>query len=205
MVMLAKSSAGARVGQTLAGSVRRDEVLEHREALHEVGLDRALDDLALRVRHEAAHPGELADLVERSAGSGVGHHVDRVRLRERLHHLVGDGIGRLRPDRDDPLVPLLLRHEAAVVLELDLRDLLLEADERLFLPVGDDDVVLRDRDARPRREPEGQRLDDVERGRDGVRAIVLDEVADERVELALRQRPVNERMILERAARRLVD
>ena len=75
--------AQRRVGETLAGAVGRDEVLEHREAFHEVGLDRTLDDLALRIRHQAAHAGELADLRERAAGAGVGHHEDRVQLVER--------------------------------------------------------------------------------------------------------------------------
>ena len=71
----ARQVAGVRrlrggVGQALPGAVRRDEVLEHREALTEVRLDRALDDLAdaarqllLRLRHQAAHAGELPDLV----------------------------------------------------------------------------------------------------------------------------------------------
>ena len=54
--------AQRRVGQTLAGTVGRDEVLEHGQALDEVGLDRALDDLALRIGHQAAHAGELTDL-----------------------------------------------------------------------------------------------------------------------------------------------
>ena len=75
-----------RVGEALAGAVRGDEVLEHRQALHEVGLDRPLDDLALRVGHQAAHPGELADLLERPAGSRVGHHEDRVQLVEVVLH-----------------------------------------------------------------------------------------------------------------------
>src|SRR5579864_1409899 len=77
----------ARVGgaergvcETLARTVGRDEVLEHRQAFHEVGLDRALDDLALRIRHQTAHAGELAKLCERAAGTRVGHHVDRVQL-----------------------------------------------------------------------------------------------------------------------------
>ena len=104
------------VRETLAGAVRRDEVLEDGEALHEVGLDRAGDDLALRIGHQAAHAGELADLVERSARAGVGHHVDRVRRLEVVHHPVGDLVGRARPDGDDPLVALLLGHESAVVL-----------------------------------------------------------------------------------------
>jgi hypothetical protein len=52
--------AQRRVGAALAGAVGRDEVLEHRQAFHEVRLDRPLDDLALRIRHQAAHAGELA-------------------------------------------------------------------------------------------------------------------------------------------------
>ena len=59
-----------RVGQTLTSAVRRDEVLEHRQAFTEVRLDRAFDDLAdttgellLRLRHQAAHTRELTDLV----------------------------------------------------------------------------------------------------------------------------------------------
>ena len=88
--------AERRVGETLAGAVGRDEVLEHRQALHEVGLDRALDDLALRIRHQAAHTRELTDLLEGSTRSRVGHHVDRVELEQRLLHGVG------RPRRSPP-------------------------------------------------------------------------------------------------------
>jgi hypothetical protein len=47
------------VRQTLAGAVRRDEVLEHRQPLAEVGGDRRLDDLARRLGHQAAHAGQL--------------------------------------------------------------------------------------------------------------------------------------------------
>ena len=135
-----------RIGETLARAVGRDEVLEHRQALHEVGLDRALDDLALRVGHETTHPGELADLLEGATCSRVGHHVDRVQLLEVLLHRVGDGVGGLGPDLDDALVALLLGDEAALVLLLDAGDLLLVLGEDLLLVVRDDDVVLRDRD-----------------------------------------------------------
>ncbi len=62
-----------RVGQTLSRAVRRDEVLEHRQPFAEVRLDRAFDDLAdaagellLRLRHQAAHSGELPDLIART-------------------------------------------------------------------------------------------------------------------------------------------
>ena len=67
-----------RVGEALAGAVRRDEVLQHREPLAEVRRDRRLDDLARGLGHQAAHAGELAHLLARAAGAGVGHQVDRV-------------------------------------------------------------------------------------------------------------------------------
>ena len=119
-----------RVGQALARAVRRDEVVLHLEAFAEVRRDRRLDDLARRLRHQAAHAGELADLLLRSARAGVGHDVDRVELPaflvDRLHlaeHRVGDLFGRLRPDRDDLVVALAVGDRAFEVLRFDLDDL----------------------------------------------------------------------------------
>ena len=114
------------VGQALAGTVRRDEVLENGQALHEVGPDRPLDDLALRVGHEAAHARQLADLLDRAAGAGVGHHEDRVEAIEVLLHRVSHLLGGRRPLVDDRLVALLLGDQAHVVLVLDLGDLALD-------------------------------------------------------------------------------
>ena len=79
--------AGARglergVGQALARTVRRDEVLEHRQPLAEVREDRPLDDLTGRLGHQATHAGELADLLCRTARSRVGHHEDGVEARD---------------------------------------------------------------------------------------------------------------------------
>ena len=65
------------VGQTLAGAVRREEVLEHGQALAEVRADRQLDDPTRRVGHQAAHAGHLRDLLDVALGARLGHHVDR--------------------------------------------------------------------------------------------------------------------------------
>ena len=67
-----------RVGQALAGAVRGDEVLQHVQAFAEVGRDRRLDDRAVRLGHQAAHAGQLADLRRAAARARVGHHVDGV-------------------------------------------------------------------------------------------------------------------------------
>ena len=70
------------IGKTLAGTVGRNEVLEHRKTLLEVRKNRVLDDLAtfrtgfLRLGHKTTHTGELTDLVFRTTGTGIKHHVD---------------------------------------------------------------------------------------------------------------------------------
>src|SRR4030095_12232580 len=64
-----------RVGESLARAVGRDEVLEDREALAEVGRDRRLDDLARGLGHQSAHSGELPDLLLGSAGARIRHDV----------------------------------------------------------------------------------------------------------------------------------
>ena len=71
------------VGQALAGAVGGDEVLQHRQALAEAGLDRARDGLALGVGHQTAHAGDLPDLHRVTTGAGVDHHPDRVGARGR--------------------------------------------------------------------------------------------------------------------------
>jgi hypothetical protein len=70
------------VGEALTGAVGRDEVLEHGQALAEGGLDRPRDRLALGVRHQATHAGDLPDLHQVTTGTGVDHHPDRVGGRE---------------------------------------------------------------------------------------------------------------------------
>src|SRR5215467_13701348 len=119
------------IGEPLAGAVRRVEVLEHGEPFLEVADDRALDDLARRLRHQAPHAGELAHLRGRAARAGMRHHVDRVDLsrvaaavdpldrRNLTHHFVGDLVGRLRPRVDNLVVLLALGDQAVVVLLLE--------------------------------------------------------------------------------------
>ena len=113
-----------RVGEALTGTVRGDEVFEYREAFAEVRLDRAVDDLALRVGHETAHARKLANLLDVTTGTGERHHVDGVELVEVLGHGLADLFVGFVPDVDDLLVALLLAHEAHLVVLVDSRNLL---------------------------------------------------------------------------------
>src|SRR5215204_3914667 len=136
-----------RVGLALPGAVGGGEVLEHREALHEVALHGLLDDLTLRVRHQATHACELGEVVVVATGSRVGHHVDRVQAPEVVLHSLLDLVLGLGPKPDHTLQPLVVGDEALVPLVLDLVDHALVALEDLLFLLGHDDVVLADRDA----------------------------------------------------------
>src|SRR6266704_3339238 len=122
-----------RVGEALPRAVGRDEVLEHRQAFAEVRLDRTLDDLAdaagqllLRLRHQAAHSGELPDLVARAPAPGVEHHEHRVEpalgALHGLHHGVRDVVVRVRPGVDHLVVALTERDLAGGVRPLEPLD-----------------------------------------------------------------------------------
>ena len=135
------------VGETLARAVRRDEVLEHRQTFTEVRLDRARDDLTTRVRHETAHTGDLTHLHDVSTGTRVDHHVDRVERRrhQEILHGLRDLVGRVGPDLDLLLAPLVVGDDAALVLVLDLGRFALELLEQSGLRRRRRDVGHRDR------------------------------------------------------------
>ena len=203
--------AKRRVGEALTGAVGGDEVLEHRQALHEVGLDRALDDLALRIRHQPAHPRQLADLLERAASARVGHHEDGVELVEVLLHRRRDLVGRVVPEVGDVLLALLGRDVAVLVLLEDLARLALVLLEDLVLGRRRDHVVLRDRDPGLGRVVEAELLERVQGLRDRAGAVLLDEVGDDLVDVLLDQRAVDEDvllripLVLERLGERALD
>ena len=144
-----------RVGETLAGAVRRDEVVENREPFTEVRRDRRLDDFARRLGHQAAHARQLADLLLRAARARVGHDVDRVevaaRLVEVLHlreHRVGDLLGDFRPHGDDLVVALAVGDRPFEILPFDLDHFVARGFDQRRLLRRDDEVVDADRQAR---------------------------------------------------------
>src|SRR6185503_15311321 len=142
------------VGQTLAGAVSGDEVLEHGEALAEVRENGLLDDFAARFGHETAQTGKLANLLFIAAGAGVDHEADGVVfplalvLVEGLEHDAGDLVGAMGPDVDDLVVTLAAGDDATAVLLLDFRDLFLGVLDLLVLLLRNDHVIDADGDAR---------------------------------------------------------
>jgi hypothetical protein len=187
-----------RVGQPLAGAVRRDEVLEDVQALPEVGDDRGLQDLARGLGHEAAHPGQLADLLLVPSGPGVGHDVQGVELlalEADLAHLfdhgAGDPVRGRAPDLDDPVEPLAGGDRAVPIEVLDGLDLFLGLIDERPLLLGDDEVVDAQREPGLRGVGEAEFLHGVEDPDRGLEADLEVGVEDEVLQALLPERAVD--------------
>src|SRR5579863_4165010 len=171
-----------RVSQTLAGAVGGDEIFEHGQPFTEVGRDRRLDDFAGRLGHQSTHAGELADLLFRSAGAGIGHDVNRIEVAffvAALHlgeHFVRDFFRDPRPDFDHFVLALAVGDGAVQILLLHVDYLFLGVADKNLLVVRNDHVVDADGQAGARREGEAERFDFVEhldRGLEAEREIAI--------------------------------
>ena len=200
--------AKRRIGLALTAAVRRDEVLENREPLAEVRLDRPRDDVALRVGHEASHGGDLTHLRHVSSGARVDHHEDGVVGGEVLLHRLGQLGRRVGPDRDQLLAALVLGHRAALVEAVDLRGTTLVAVEDLGLLRRGLDVGDRHGHAGERCPAEAHVLQRVQRGGDDDLRVALGQVVDDLTEDLLADDAVHvaevvrQRLVEEGAAQR---
>ena len=168
-----------RIGQALTGASAGGKVLQHGQALTEVGLDGDLDSLTGGVGHQAAHTGQLTDLLHGTTGAGVRHHEDGVVL----VHVGGQGVsnvgGGLFPLADHQLVALLVGDEAHVVLILDLHHALFGLVDQLVLGLGHRHIRDGDGDGAAGRVLVAGGLDVVQHlGSDGE-AILLDGLVDD--------------------------
>ena len=132
------------VHQTLASSVGGDHVLGDRQTLTEIGADRKVDDLALRVRHQAPHAHQLTHLGHVSPGAGVGHHPHRVQ-RCVLVKVLFDGIHQtlvgLGPGVDHLGVALHLGDFTQAIALFGGRDLFLRLTQQVLLGLRNAQVL----------------------------------------------------------------
>ena len=64
------------IGQTFAGAVGGDEVLQNAQAFAQAGLNREVDNSTGRVGHQTSHTGHLLNLGNVTFGAGGGHHIN---------------------------------------------------------------------------------------------------------------------------------
>ena len=173
------------VRQALTGTVGRDEVLQHGQALTVGGLDGPRDDLTLRVGHQATDAGDLPDLQPVTTRTGGHHAVDGVQAVHAALHRSGDLVGGLGPDLDELGAALLITDQTQVVLGLDLGGLVLVGVHDGLLVHIRGHVADGDGDARTGGPVEAGVLEIVQSARGGHRGVALGQIVDQSREGAL--------------------
>ncbi len=103
-----------RVGQTLSGAVGRHEVLHHIQADVERRLDgEFVDEFVELVVHQAAHAGQLGQLLDAASRAADRDQRERVALLESLDDFFTDLVVGLAPELDQGFGHLVVGHRAA--------------------------------------------------------------------------------------------
>ena len=121
------------IGQALTGATGGNEVFQSGQTFAVVCLDGDLDGLTGGVRDQAAHTGQLTDLLHRTTGAGVRHHEDGVVAVQVLLQSGRNLVGGLFPDLHHLLVTLVVGHKAHLVLVFDVHHHLLGSGDQLVL------------------------------------------------------------------------
>ena len=123
------------IGQTLTGTVSRDEVLEYVQTFTEVAGNRRFNNGAIRLGHQTTHTGQLTNLCRGAPRTGIGHHEDGVEGAllfilavavfhhfdaQVFHHCLGDVVIGTRPDIHHLVITLAAGHQTGSKLLLNL-------------------------------------------------------------------------------------
>ena len=114
------------IGKTLTSTVSRDKVLQHGKTFLKVRKNRVLDNLTafgtclLRFRHQTTHTGKLTNLLLRTTGSGIQHHVYGIEslivARNSFHQNVWQLGVYMCPDINYLVVTLVVGNETHVIV-----------------------------------------------------------------------------------------
>ena len=138
-----------RIGQTLSGAVSGNEVFQYVQSLTEIGLDRKLDGMSRRIRHQSAHSGQLLDLLIGASGSGVRHHEDVVVFIKTCQQVVGQLVVGGLPGIDHFFIALLLGDQTAAEVSGNLIHRRFRVRQKLLLRFRNGHVGNRNRHRRP--------------------------------------------------------
>ena len=129
----------------------RDEVLEHRHTLFEVRENRVLNSTTsfctclLRLGHQTTHTSQLLNLVLRTTGSGIQHHINSVEALVGLGHLLQQDLTQtvvdMCPGIDNLVVTLVVGDEAHVIVIGDGLYLIITFLYQFLLLLRDDDII----------------------------------------------------------------
>ena len=180
-----------RIRESLSCAVRGDKVLQNVQTLTEITRNRKFDRMSRRIRHEAAHAGELLNLLIGTAGSGVRHHEDVVVLVKAFKQILGELLIRLLPGLDDFLIALLVGRKTAAVVLADFLDLRLRFRDEALLGLRDGHIRNRNGHARNRRILVADGLDIVQHFRRAGKSVHVDDLLENLLALLLLDEEVN--------------
>ena len=126
-----RTESGIR--HSLSGTSRGNEIFQNGKTFTEIGLDRDFNRFTGSIRHQAAHTGELTNLIHAASGTGVCHHVNRVMLVKHIRKGIRDILCCFLPFRHDQTVAFIFCDETAFVLTLNVDNFLLRCGNQLFL------------------------------------------------------------------------
>ena len=139
------------ISQTLTGTVSRNEVLQHRHSFLEVRKNRVLNRTTslstclLRLGHQTTHTSQLSNLVLRSTGTRVKHHVNSVEalvcLGHLLHQHITQTVVHVSPGINHLIVTLIIRDEAHVIVIGNLLYLVITLLDKISFLIRNDNII----------------------------------------------------------------
>ncbi len=93
--------------------MRRDEVLQYVKTFTEIRLDRKFDRTSRRIRHQPTHTGKLLDLLVRTTGAGIRHHIYIIVFVQTIKKRFGNLVIGIFPCLDHCVVTLFLCQKTA--------------------------------------------------------------------------------------------
>jgi len=131
--------------------VRCNKVLQHRHTLLKVRKDRVFNNLRtlgtslLRLSHQTTHTRQLLNLILRTTGSGIKHHVNGIETLVGLGHLLHQDVTQVgvhvSPRINHLVVTLLVGDESHVIVVGDFLNLLAATLNDSLLLWWDDDIA----------------------------------------------------------------
>lgn|GEM_PF-6156512 len=136
------------ISLTLSSSMCRDEVFERGESFLEIGLNRELDCFPGRGGDESFHSAELCQVSPVTSGSRIDHIVDRIFWCEVGFHDLLDFRLDLAPYLDGLFISFFFCQESIPEFLLDFLDFCLSFLNEDVFHIGDNHIILRDRESR---------------------------------------------------------
>ena len=124
------------IRKTFSSAVRRNEIFQNRKTFSERRTNGNFQSFTLRVSHKTTHTGKLSNLFHATTCTGYCHHVDRVKLVERLFERFRYFVVCYRPLVDNELVLFVFGHKTSIVKFFDVYNSLFRLVQNTLLFFG---------------------------------------------------------------------